>query len=283
MGTVMQSGAVHGRAATGSRAQAGASQRQPWLSHYHPRRLPSLTTLAVMLDQLCWEDRSASLTLCEHAHVVAADAVLMRTIAHGSRPALGQLYARYSEPLGTLAKLLVGNIADAEDLLHDVFLEAWQKAATFDPARGNVRLWLLLRLRSRAIDRLESYWRRKSVPLRNAPVEPARSTSTDSAESSYLALVVQREAASLIDSQRELLRLIYVDDLALSEAAALLGVPLGTLKSRLHRVLAALRCSGEGEPADHTGLPVASKLKTNGPQHRLRKVEPSEASHDACV
>ena len=79
--------------------------------------------------------------------------ILVRVVA-GDHSALTQLYDRHAPVMLGVATRVLGSRRDAEDLLHDVFLEAWQKAASFDATRGSVKTWLLLRVRSRAIDRL---------------------------------------------------------------------------------------------------------------------------------
>ena len=80
------------------------------------------------------------------------DAQLVASIAGGDRTALAALYDRHSGILLGLAMRIVRDRREAEDLLHDVFLEAWRSAKDFDPKRGRVRTWLAIRMRSRALD-----------------------------------------------------------------------------------------------------------------------------------
>ena len=80
------------------------------------------------------------------------DAGLVAAIARGDREALSALYERHSGVLLGLAMRIVRDRREAEDLLHDVFLEAWRSAKNFDPKRGRVRTWLAIRMRSRALD-----------------------------------------------------------------------------------------------------------------------------------
>src|SRR5262249_59888365 len=70
----------------------------------------------------------------------------------GDRRALATLYERHASLLLGLALRIVREKREAEDLLHDVFLEAWRSAKDFDPKRGRVRTWLAIRMRSRALD-----------------------------------------------------------------------------------------------------------------------------------
>src|SRR5262245_50133881 len=81
------------------------------------------------------------------------DTVLVAAVAAGDRGALARLYDRYAVTLLAVGQRILGGRREAEDLVHDVFLEAWRQASGYDPARGTVRAWLLVRLRSRALDR----------------------------------------------------------------------------------------------------------------------------------
>ena len=87
---------------------------------------------------------------------VEDEASLVRAIASGDRAALARLYDLYSSLLFALGIRILRDRREAEDLLHDVFLEIWRSAADYDPDRGKVRTWLLIRMRCRAQDRLRS-------------------------------------------------------------------------------------------------------------------------------
>ena len=141
-----------------------------------------------------------------------------------------------------LALRLLRDRGEAEDLVHDVFVEAWRKAASFSAERGSVRAWLLMRLRSRAIDRLRS----AAVARRHAEDEGAAAPGspagccTDPSRS-----VDHRRArqalAGLSENQRIVLQLAYLEGLSCAEIARRCGTPLGTVKSRLAAGLRDLR------------------------------------------
>ena len=122
-------------------------------------------------------DRSAVLAAQEREASHEEDARLVEAIAAGDRAALASLYDRHSGILFAVARQLLAERAEVEDLVHDVFLEVWKQAHTYDPARANVRRWLLVRLRSRALDRLRShaFSRRRSLENdeRVAPDDPS--------------------------------------------------------------------------------------------------------------
>ena len=156
-----------------------------------------------------------------------ADAGLVAAMARGEREALGALYDLHAPIVMGLARKMLRDQAAAEDLVHDVFLEAWQHAAEFDAARGSVRAWLVVRARSRALDRLGRSARdEKAVDRIALDVDGGR---------------VRGLMAELPAELRAVLDLAYFEGLSASESAARLGVPTGTVKSRLARALDQLR------------------------------------------
>jgi RNA polymerase sigma-70 factor, ECF subfamily len=173
------------------------------------------------------------------------DAALVAAVARVERDALAELYDRYAPLMLGAAHRVLRSRGDAEDLLHDVFLEVWQRAAGYDPARGSVRSWLLLRVRSRAIDRVRAL----SVARRHgmAPAEQAEAHGAAAADVEAT-LVLRAEAGrvrdalqGLPDTQRTLVELAFFEGLSCAELAQRCALPIGTVKSRLARAMGRLR------------------------------------------
>jgi RNA polymerase sigma-70 factor (ECF subfamily) len=172
-----------------------------------------------------------------------ADVALVQAVAEGDRQALAKLYSRYSPCLLAVAQRILGERREAEDLLHDVFLEVWRQAAQFDAARGTVRAWLLMRMRSRSLDRRKSAGFSRVVALEDQ--NDVRATSDDTLGPDRN--TVRNALQALPEDQRLVLELGYFEGLSSTEIAARIDAPVGTVKSRVAAALAKLR-AGLGAP-----------------------------------
>lgn len=178
----------------------------------------------------------------------AEELELVASVAAGDTNALATLYDRYAPLLLGLGMKILQDKAEVEDLLHDVFVEVWQKAGSYEPSRGTVRTWLCLRMRSRALDRTKLSRRTRSESLEARPVEtPQPVTKGEGVE------VLQRERlaealAGLSEPQRTVISMAYFKGLSCSEIASELKVPIGTVKSRLAGARRGLeKAMGAGE------------------------------------
>lgn len=168
------------------------------------------------------------------------DAALVARMARGDRAALGLLYERHAGRLFAVLCRILGERAEAEDLLHDVFLESWRRAGDYSPARGTVTAWLVLRTRSRALDRRRSAPRARSVPLGGAdPAEPADPGADPGRIHDQKRLGAAFSVMSV--EEREVIWLGYFEGLSSTEIAERIGIPTGTVKSRTRSALEKLR------------------------------------------
>jgi len=173
------------------------------------------------------------------------DLSLMARIESRDADALGTLYDRHAARLLGLARRILGESGEAEEVLQEVFLFAWRAAATFDPRRGNVLTWLLIATRSRAIDRLRS--RRPATRPEVRSLEeigdgPPSSEDVEAASTGREWEQLCREAiGSLPEDQRRALVLAYFEGLTHQEIAERTATPLGTVKTRVRLGLMKLR------------------------------------------
>lgn len=153
----------------------------------------------------------------------------------GDREALGQLYDIHAGTLIAIAQRFVSSRELAEDLAHDVFLEVWKRAESYDSKRASVRSWLILRLRSRCLDHLRS----AAVSRRDASedVNLEREIDTNFTDAFRVGDWLQ----TLQAPHREVVTLAYYGGLSASEIAGQLSIPIGTVKSRTAAAIKALR------------------------------------------
>lgn len=170
-------------------------------------------------------------------HAAELEACARRDIA-----ALRRLYDREAGFLLAVALRIVRRADVAADVIHDAFLDIWERAGTYDRARGEGRAWIISVVRYRALKHV----RRAS---REAAYDPALHEALgDDGPDPLAALAASQEARALHDclaalpaERRRVILLAYLDGLSQTEIAARLGTPLGTIKAWVRRSLLALK------------------------------------------
>jgi RNA polymerase sigma-70 factor, ECF subfamily len=188
-----------------------------------------------------------------------SDPDLVVAMARGDGQALGVLYDRYCPTLLATAIRVLGNQREAEDLVHDVLMEAWQKAGDYDRARGSVRTWLLVRLRSRALDRWRRAGRIRVETMEDRTLDDYLPAPAGDPGQSIDHARVRRAVQDLPEPQRLVLELAYFEGLSSTEIAERLAIPVGTVKSRTAAGLAKLRA------AIHDPAPASLGALTGAP------------------
>ena len=169
------------------------------------------------------------------------DEELLAAISTGDERALADLYDRFGRLAYGLALRIVRDPALAQDAVQDAFLAAWRTGASFDSRRGKAQTWLLTLVHRRAVDIVRREDRRRTDQLAD-DVPAAASTATDEeAALREQRRTVQAALARLSPDQREALELAYYGGLTQAELAERLGIPIGTVKSRVFAGLARLR------------------------------------------
>jgi len=168
------------------------------------------------------------------------DEELLLAIARGDERALAELYDRLGRVAYGLALRVLRDPALAQDAVQDAFLATWRTAASFDPGRGTASTWVLTLVHRRAVDLVRREERRRGDPLDTAPVASGDSVD-ETVEVREQRRNVQAALAQLPPDQRQALELAYYGGLSQSELAERLGVPLGTVKSRMFAGLSKLR------------------------------------------
>jgi len=196
---------------------------------------PAPTVLALPDSRVPWTMRK------HHAHL--SDEALVALVARGDESALAELYDRIGRVAYALAFRVVRDERLAEDAVQEGFLALWRTAAAFRAERAKASTWILTLVHRRAVDLVRREERRRGEPLgEEVGAHAGESESTE--EAAWLRFErerVQSALRQLPDVQREAIELAYYGGFSQSELAERLGVPLGTIKSRMFAGLARLR------------------------------------------
>jgi RNA polymerase sigma-70 factor, ECF subfamily len=168
-----------------------------------------------------------------------SDAQLMARIQERDETALTFLYRRHTAYMRAVIGRILANSHDVDDLLDEVYLEIWNRAATYDSSKGKPLGWMITMARRRAIDRVrrQQAYNRAEERLRlstsREPETAWHEGGDDLASANERAETLQRLLQSLPEAQREAVKLAFYGGLSQREISARLKVPLGTIKTRL--------------------------------------------------
>lgn len=168
---------------------------------------------------------------------------LLQRVAGGDQAAFARLYDMLSpRAFGLILRVLVDR-SQSEEVLQEVFLEIWQSAARFAPNKGQGRSWVLTIAHRRAVDRVRSAQASADRDVRAGfrDMDVAHDGVSEEVELRIEGQRVSEALASLPDPQREAITLAYFGGYSQSEIAALVGAPLGTIKTRMRDGLSRLR------------------------------------------
>ena len=173
-----------------------------------------------------------------------SEEALVALVARGDEPALAELYDRVGGIAYGIAFRVLRDDRLAEDAVQEGFLAVWRSAATYRADRAAARTWIVTLVHRRAVDLVRREERRRADPLelvqRTEPTDPGGSAE-DEAWLGFERERVQQALRLLPDAQREAIELSYYGGFSQSELAERLGLPLGTIKSRMFAGLARLR------------------------------------------
>jgi RNA polymerase sigma factor (sigma-70 family) len=171
-------------------------------------------------------------------------AATLVAVGAGDAAAMADLYARTSAKLYGICLRIVGNSADAEEVLQETYVTVWRKAAAYDAARASAITWLAILARNKAIDRLRVRPAPSGDIAGAADIADERPSSLDlleEAEDEGRLSSCLDELAAEQSSAAEAIRAAFLDGLAYPALALRQGVPLGTMKSWVRRGLLRLR------------------------------------------
>lgn len=180
-----------------------------------------------------------------------SDQELIRRVASGDAETLGVVYDRHARQIFSLVLRIVEDQAEAEDVVQEVFSQAWSQASRYDAARGTVAAWLATIARSRAIDRLRA--RRAQPDSHQLVAEHSILDLPDPGAGQEVAVLTDEQVRELRAAmtrlpllQRVAIELAYYEGLTQTEIAQRLEQPLGTVKTRIRLGLLKLREALQG-------------------------------------
>jgi len=165
-------------------------------------------------------------------------------MARGEGDAVAELYDRHARPIYSLALRILGDATEAEDIVQEVFSQAWKQAARYSASRGAVAAWLMTLARSRAIDRLRAK-RARPGDVSDERVAGQLVDAGPPADSLVLSSEQVARVRAALDElpllQRAAIELAYYEGLTHAEIADRLEQPLGTVKTRIRLAMLKLR------------------------------------------
>jgi RNA polymerase sigma-70 factor, ECF subfamily len=191
-------------------------------------------------------ERSRSTGASGSAGTAGLEAALA-AVARGDEAAFAVIYDRAAPAVLGTARRILRDPAQSEEVMQEVLLEVWRSAARFDPAAGSAAAWITTLAHRRAVDRVRSEQRAAQREIRAATAAVPYDEVTDAVEASLDRERVRRCLAGLTELQREAVTLAYYGGYTYREVAQLLGVAVGTVKTRMRDGLIRLRdCLGVG-------------------------------------
>ncbi|MGV3711561.1 ECF RNA polymerase sigma factor SigK [Pseudolysinimonas sp.] len=168
---------------------------------------------------------------------------LLRAVADGDRSAFAEVYDRISSRVMGLVTRLLRDRAQSEEVTQEVFLEIWQQATRFDQNRGSGMAWVLTMAHRRAVDRIRSAQKshERDVKIGIRDIEREFDGVVETVEIRVENERVKAAMSRLTPLQREAVVLAYYGGYSHSEMADILGIPLGTVKTRLRDGMIRLR------------------------------------------
>ena len=193
------------------------------------------STAAAVAGRLPRAPATVTMFLLSYSDV--SDGELIRLVGSGDRSAFDALYRRYARPVFGLALRRLGDRGRAEDAVQETFASVWRAAGSYRPERGPGAPWLYAVARNAIVDNGRA---RREPPVETPDEISDEQGPPDHAEAGWTAWRVHRALAELPENERQVIELAYWGGRSQSEIADLLGIPLGTVKTRTRTALSRL-------------------------------------------
>ncbi len=170
------------------------------------------------------------------------DLKLIEKITDKDKKAFEQLYNKYSQTIYNLAYRIFNNKEEASEATQDIFLQVWSKAPSYDHKRARVSTWIMTIARTRCIDRLRAGSKHSRNYELNEEIVNSNSVISRILDVEYEQKeIIKKALEALPDNQRKAIETVYFEGLTHHETAVKLGVPVGTIKTRIRLGVIKLR------------------------------------------
>ena len=162
------------------------------------------------------------------------DQMLIESVAGGDKQALEQLFTRHSTRIYRFVLRITGNAALSEDIVSEVFLEVWRRPGRFE-GKAQVSTWMFAIARNKALQALRSRWQKPSDEDGAAEVVDSADDPEAAVHEKSRSIVLRQCLSRLSPIQREIVDLVYYHEKSVAEVAQIVGIPTGTVKTRMFR------------------------------------------------
>ena len=166
---------------------------------------------------------------------------LVQLLKSGDKSSFSYLYDNYSGALYSIIFKMVSNQELAEDILQETFVKIWNNFSAYDSSRGRLFTWMLNIARNLTIDTIRSKSYKKQSKIQRSEIAVNNTANNVNENDKFDALGIRNQLQSLKGDQRQIIDLCYFEGLTQDEVSKKLGIPLGTVKTRMRTAISVLR------------------------------------------
>jgi RNA polymerase sigma factor (sigma-70 family) len=155
--------------------------------------------------------------------------------------AFSYLYDQYSGALFSAILKILNNHALGEEVLQEAFIRIWNNFSTYDPSRGRLFTWMLNITRNLAIDTLRSKSFKKQSKIQNSENAVSYASNGINENDRFDSLGIRKQVTLLKENQKQIIDLAYFEGFTQNEISKKLGIPIGTVKTRMRSAIAELK------------------------------------------
>lgn len=194
------------------------------------------------IDSTTMVQKSLNPSTMEQNQSSNPDRILIDRVKNRDKAAFGEIYSRFSQIVFNLVYRILKDREEAKEVVQEIFLQVWRKAASYDSERGAVSTWIINIARNRSIDRLRALGHRdRSMQIDEERLNSKFDLSRIIEDREERRKVIQNALDTLPEDQRAAIEMVYFDGYTHVETAERLGEPVGTIKTRLRLGVAKLK------------------------------------------